>query len=105
MVTTLANRTKVAAVSRESQEEPLCCRNSKRYITQVSAKIGKITKKLSQEFNRSGKKILGALSKTDEEFFENSQVLVQSGNTSGILGMQLLETGMQTRVISELLSS
>ena len=88
---TLRNKRKLAAVSRETQENS---RNSQvqntfvpgmteEYITQVSEKIeGRVTKKLSQDFNRMESRILGALSKLDD-FFLNAQVRTFSGTVPG----------------------
>ena len=79
---TLRNKRKLAAVSREKQENR---RNNQsqntlnpgvpeEYITQVSEEIeGKVIKKLSQKFSRTESRILGALSKLDE-FLLNPQV-------------------------------
>ena len=80
---TLRNKRKMAAVTRETQEENLrngqsrntsVPRINEEYITQVSEQIeGRVTKKLSQEFSRTESRILGALSKLDE-FLLNQQV-------------------------------
>ena len=79
---TLRNKRKLAAVSRETLE---VSRSSRRrnvldpeltqdYISQVSEEIeGRVTKKLSKEFNKTESRILGALSKLDE-FLLNPQV-------------------------------
>ena len=79
---TLRNKRKLAAVSRETPE---CSRGSRgrsvldpelaqNYISQVSEEIeGRVTKKLSKEFNKTESRILGALSKLDE-FLLNPQV-------------------------------
>ena len=79
---TLRNKRKLAAVSRET---PDSSRGSRRrnvldpeltqdYISQVSEEIeGRVTKKLSKEFNKTESRILGALSKLDE-FLLNPQV-------------------------------
>ena len=79
---TLRNKTKLAAVLRET---PKSTGNSRartaldpelthNYISQVSEEIeGRVTKKLSKEFSRTESRILGALSKLDE-FLLNSQV-------------------------------
>ena len=85
---TLRNKRKLAAVTRETQEEhprngqsrnTSVPRINEEYITQVSEDIeGRITKKLSQEFSRTESRILGALSKLDE-FLLNSQVRTHSG--------------------------
>ena len=75
IMATLRNKRKLAAVSREAEEN---ARNSlsqktfvpgmtEQYITQVSEKIeGRPTKKLSQEFSRTESRILGALSQLDD---------------------------------------
>ena len=85
---TLWNKRKLAAVTRETQEEH--SRNgqsrntsvpsiNEEYITQVSEEIeGRVTKKLSQEFSRTESRILGALSKLDE-FLLNQQIRTHSG--------------------------
>ena len=73
---TLRNKRKLAAVTRETQEEhprngqsrntPVP-RINEEYITQVSEEIeDRITKKLSQEFNRIESRISDSLSKLDE---------------------------------------
>ena len=79
---TLRNKRKLAAVWRET---PDGSRGSKGrnvldpeltqdYISQVSEEIeGRVTKKLSKEFNKTESLILGALSKLDE-FLLNPQV-------------------------------
>ena len=88
---TLGSKRKVAAMGRETQEFP---RNNQSqnsaalgitedYIAQVSKKIeGRVTKKLSQEFNRTESPILGALSKLDE-LLMNPQIRTFSGTTPG----------------------
>ena len=54
------------------------------YISQVSEEIeGRVTKKLSEEFNRTESRILGALSKLDE-FLLNPQVRTCSVAVPGI---------------------
>ena len=90
-MTTLRNRRKLAAMARETQENP---RNNQSqnsaapgitedYIAQVSEEIeGRVTKKLSQEFSRAESRILGALSKLDE-FLLNPQIRTFSGTTPG----------------------
>ena len=89
---TLWNKRKLAAVAGEAQEEHLrngqsgntsVPRISEEYITQVSEEIeGRVTKKLSQEFSRAESRILGALSKLDEFFF-NPQIRTHSGTVPG----------------------
>ena len=79
---TLRNKRKLAAVTRETQEEnprngqsrnTSVPRINEEFITQVSEQIkGRVTKKLSQEFSRTESRILGALSKLDE-FLLNQQ--------------------------------
>ena len=71
----LRNKRKLAAMARETQE---CPRNNqsqisaapgitKDNIAKVSEEIvGKVTKKLSQEFGKTESRILGALSKLNE---------------------------------------
>ena len=89
---TLRNKRKLAAVTRETQEEnprngqsrntPVP-RIPEEYITQVSEEIeGRITKKLSQEFSRTESRILGALSKLDE-FLSNQQIQTHSKTVPG----------------------
>ena len=91
-MTTLRNKRKLAAVTRETQEEnprngqsrntPVP-RIPEEYITQVSEEIeGRFTKKLSQEFSRTESRILGALSKLDE-FLSNQQIQTHSKTVPG----------------------
>ena len=79
---TLRNKRKLAAVSRETPEGSKSSRGrnvidpelTQDYISQVSEEIkGRVTKKLSNEFNKTESRILGALSKLDE-FLLNPQV-------------------------------
>ena len=79
---TLRNKRKLAAVSRETPEGSRSSRGqnvldpelTQEYISQVSEEIeGRVTKKLSKEFNKTESRILGALSKLDE-FLLNPQV-------------------------------
>ena len=88
---TLRTRRKLAAVSREIQEYPRSSQSQNsstpgftgEYIAQVSEEIeGRVTKKLSQEFNGTESRILGALSKLDE-FLLNPQVRTFSGTVPG----------------------
>ena len=89
---TLRNKRKLAAFTREKQEEnprngqsrnTSVPRINEEYITQVSEQIeGRVTKKLSQEFSRTKSRILGALSKLDE-FLLNQQVTTHSGTVPG----------------------
>ena len=88
---TLRKKRKLAAVSTETPEST---RNSRRqntldpeltqdYISQVSEEIeGRVTKKLSKDFSRTGSRILGALSKLDE-FLLNAQVRTCSAAVPG----------------------
>ena len=78
----LRNKRKLAAVSRETPEGNRGSRGrnvldpelTQDYISQVSEEIeGRVTKKLSKEFNKTESRILGALSKLDE-FHLNPQV-------------------------------
>ena len=79
---TLRNKRKLAAVSRETLEGSRSSRGqnvldpelAQDYIPQVSEEIeGRVTKKLSKEFNKTESRILGVLSKLDE-FLLNPQV-------------------------------
>ena len=79
---TLRNKRKLAAVSRETPDGSTGSRGrsvldpelTQDYISQVSVEIeGRVTKKLSNEFNKTESRILGALSKLDE-FLLNPQV-------------------------------
>ena len=79
---TLRNKRKLAAVSKETPEGSRSSRGqnvldpelTQDYISQVSEEIeGRVTKKLSEEFNKRESRILGALSKLDE-FLLNPQV-------------------------------
>ena len=89
---TLRNRRKLAAVTRETQEESLrygqsrntsVSRINEEYITEVSEQIeGRVTKKLSQEFSRTESRVLGALSKLDE-FLLNQQITTHYGTLPG----------------------
>ena len=73
---TLRNKQKLAAVTRETQEEnprsghsrnTSVPRINEEYMTQISEEIeGRVSKKLSQELSRTESRILGALSKLDE---------------------------------------
>ena len=89
---TLRNKRKLAAVTRETQEEnpgngqsrnTSVPRINEEYITQVSEQIeGRVTRKLSQEFSLTESRILGALSKLDE-FLLNQQITTPSGTVPG----------------------
>ena len=89
---TLRNKRKLAAVTRETQEEQprngqsqntSVPRINEEYITQVSEEIeGRVTKKLSQEYIRTDSRILGALSKLDE-FLLNQQIQTHSRTVPG----------------------
>ena len=79
---TFRNKRKLAAVSRETPEGSRSSRGrsvldpelTQGYISQVSEEIeGRVTKKLSKEFNKTESRILGALSRLDE-FLLNPQV-------------------------------
>ena len=88
----LRNKRKLAAVTRETQEEhprngqsrnTSVPRTNEEYITQVSEEIeGKVTKKLSQEFSRTESRILCALSKLDD-FLLNQQIQTHSRTVPG----------------------
>ena len=89
---TMRNKRKLAAVTRETQEEhprngpsrnTSVPRINEEYITQVSEEIeGRVTKKLSEEFSRTESRILGALFKLDE-FLLNPQIRTHSGTVPG----------------------
>ena len=89
---TFRNKRKMAAVTREAQEEhprngqsrnKSVPRINEEYITQVSEEIeGRVTKKLFQEFSRTESRILGALSKL-YEFLLNPQITTHSGTVPG----------------------
>ena len=91
---TLRNKRKLAAVTRETQEEhprngqsrnTFVPRNNEEYVTQATEEIeGRVTKKQSQEFSRTESRILGALSKLDE-FLLNQQIRTHSGTVPGTL--------------------
>ena len=91
-MSTLRNKRKLAAVTRETQEEnprngqsrnTSVPRINEEYITKLSEEIvGRVSKKLSQEFSRTESRILGALSKLDE-FLLNPQIRTQSGTVLG----------------------
>ena len=81
-MTTLKIKRKIAAVSRETPEitgssrgqNTLDPESTQDYISQVSEEIeGRVTKKLSKQFSRTGSRILGTLSKLGE-FLLNPQV-------------------------------
>ena len=90
---TLRNKRKLAAVSRETPEGSRGSRGrnvldpelTQDFISQVSEEMeGRVTKKLSKEFNKTESRILGALSELDE-FLLNPQVRtcsVAAGGTS-----------------------
>ena len=79
----MRNKRKLAAVTRETQEEiprngqsrnTSVPRINEEYITQVSEEIkGRVSKKMSQEFSRTESPILGALTKLDD-FLSNQQI-------------------------------
>ena len=89
---TLRNKRKLAAVTREAQQEhprngksrnTSVPRINEECITQVSEEIeGRVTKKLSQEFSGTQSRIFGALSKLDE-FLLNPQIRTHSGTVPG----------------------
>ena len=89
---TLRNKRKLAAVTRETQEEhprngqsrsTSVPRINEEYITHVSEQIeGRVTKKLSQQLSRTESRILGALSKLDE-FLLNPQIRTHSETVPG----------------------
>ena len=87
----LGNKKKLAVVSKEAPEGSSSSRGrnvldpelTQDYISQVSEEIeGRVTKKLSKEFNKTESRILGALSKLDE-FLLNPQVRTCSVTAHG----------------------
>ena len=82
------NKNKLAALNKENCEEyprsnlaqnSNVPRSQEDYITQVSEEIeGRVTKKLSQEFNRTENRILGALARPDD-FLTNPLIQGHSG--------------------------
>ena len=97
---TLRNKRKLAAVTRETQEEnprngqsrnTSVPRINEEYIAQVSEEIeGRVTKKLSQEYSRTESRILGALTKLDE-FLSNQQIHTHFETVPGIFRNTNLE--------------
>ena len=89
---TLRNKRKLAAVTRETQEEnprngqsrnTSVPRINEDYLTQLSEEIeGRITKKLSREFSRIESRISDALSKLDE-VLSNQQIQTYSETVPG----------------------
>ena len=85
---TLRNKKKLAALNKEKCEEHPRCnlaqnsnvpRSQENYIIQISEEIvWRVTKKLSQEFNRTQNRILGALSRLDD-FLMNTLLQSHSG--------------------------
>ena len=78
---TLRNKRKLAAVTRETQEElPRNGQSRNTSVPRINEEYieGRVSKKLSQEFSRTESRILGALSKLDE-FLLNQQIRTQSG--------------------------
>ena len=85
---TLRNKEKLAAVAGETKKEHppngqsrnmSVPRINQEHITQLSEKIKrKVTKKLSQEINRTASRFLGALSKLDEVVL-SPQIRTHSG--------------------------
>ena len=98
---TLRNKRKLAAVTRETQEEhprngqsrnTSVPRNNEEYITQVFEEIeNRVTRKLSQEFSRTESGILGVLSKLDD-FLLNTQIRTHSGTVTGTFQNTSVET-------------
>ena len=88
----LRDKRKLAAVTRETQEEhprngqsrnTSVPRINEEYITQVAEEIeSRVSKKLPQEFCRTESRILGALSKLDE-FLLKQQIRTHSGIVPG----------------------
>ena len=86
---TLRNRRKIAALNKKNHEErprsnqatdTKIPRSQEDYITQVAEEIkGRVTKKMSKEFNRTESRILGTLSRLDE-FLLNPLIEGDSGS-------------------------
>ena len=103
---TLRNKRKLAAVTRETQEEnprngqsrnTSVPRINEESITQVSEQIeGRVTKNLSLEFSRTESRILGTLSKLDE-FLLNQQIRTHSGTVPEHSGTQTWKTRERMR--------
>ena len=97
---TLRNKRKLAAVTRETQEEnprngqsrnTSVPRIDEEYITQVSEEIeGRVSKKLSQEFSSTESRIFGALTKLDE-FLSNQQIRTHSETVPGTFRNTIVE--------------
>ena len=97
----MRNKRKLAAVTRETQEEnprngqspnTSVPRINEEYIAQVSEEIeGRVSKKLSQEYSRTESRILGALSKLDE-FLLNQQIRTHSETVPGTFRNTNLES-------------
>ena len=87
---TTRNKRKLAALNKENCEEhprsnlaqkSSAPRSQEDYITQVSEEIeGRVTKRLSREFNRTENRILGALARLDD-FLMNPLLAERSGTT------------------------
>ena len=84
---TLRNKRKLAALTKRiaksilgvTAQNSIVPRSQEDYITQVSEKIeDRVTKMLSQEFSRTEKRILGALSRLDV-FLQNPPIQGYSG--------------------------
>ena len=84
------NKRKLAALNKENYEEhprsnlasnSNVPRSQEDYITQVSEEIvGRVTKKLSEEFSRTENRILGALARPDD-FLMSPRLQGHSGTT------------------------
>ena len=108
-MTTLRKKRKLAAVASETQEEypengqsriTSVPRINEDYITQVSEEIqGRVTKKLSQEFNRTESRIFGALSK----FLLNPQVGHNPEPFTEHPGTQAWKTRNQTKIVPRMI--
>ena len=89
---TLRSKRKLAAVTRETQDEnhrngqsrnTSVPRINEEYITKLSEEIeGRVSKKLSQEFSRTESRILSTLSKLDELLL-NQQIQTHSRTVPG----------------------
>ena len=88
---TLGNKRRLAALNKDNCEKhprnnmaqnSNAPRSQEDYITQVSEEIeGRVTKKLSKEFNRTENHLLGALARLDD-FLMNPLIQGHSGTAS-----------------------
>ena len=109
---TLRNKRKLAAVTRETQEEhPRNGQSRKTSVprikeenfTQVFEEIeGGVSRKLSQEFSKTESRTMGALSKL-YEFLLNPQIRTHSGTVPEHSGTQTWKTRNQMRIVPRMI--